>query len=499
LEKVNIMVINPSREALQVSTLDNHQASENGFNTVTDDLEAGQANRVSPKKTNVRQTRATPTKREVDSAQVLAARILDHHSAQGEHLMLGSDDRFWHYKGRVWTPVSEKWILGKIYQSIESNPVKGQKAAPLLGQVLILLKAKVSSKDKILKFGANPLPVINCSNGELWISEDGSVDLRPHRPESFLRHCLDVAYDPVARCPEYDRALRGIFSTAKRPDVMIRHWHELVGYIIQPRRQIPIIPILFGGGDNGKTKLMHTVIELLGPSLVHAQRIEDLGNGRFAMGNLFGRLLFIDDDVRTGARLPDGILKTISEAKEVTGEIKFGPVFNFIVRAVPVLLCNNVPSLADLSHGMLRRLMVIPFDRTFTAADKDPDLFERIWAKELPGVLNRAIEGYRRVVARGSTFKLPSAVKAATSRWLQYANPLPAFIEAGCLQDPEAECHLVDFYRAYSEWARAMGYAPIQNRQTVSLNLEHLGFAAKTGPRGTVLEGLAPIPSGGAS
>ena len=82
---------------------------------------------------------------------------------------------------------------------------------------------------------------------------------------------------------------------------MIRHWHELVGYIIQPRRQIPIIPILFGGGDNGKTKLMHTVIELLGPSLVHAQRIEDLGNGRFAMGNLFGKLLFIDDDVRTGS------------------------------------------------------------------------------------------------------------------------------------------------------------------------------------------------------
>jgi len=47
----------------------------------------------------------------------------------------------------------------------------------------------------------------------------------------------------------------------------------------------------------------------------------------------------------------------------VTGELKFGPVFNFTVRAVPVLLCNNIPSLADLSHGMLRRLMVLPFNR----------------------------------------------------------------------------------------------------------------------------------------
>jgi putative DNA primase/helicase len=76
---------------------------------------------------------------------------------------------------------------------------------------------------------------------------------------------------------------------------------------------------------------------------------------------------------RAGARLPDGVLKTISEAKQVTGELKYQPSFNFVVRTVPVLLCNNVPSLADLSHGMLRRLMVIPFDRTFAEVDKDPE------------------------------------------------------------------------------------------------------------------------------
>ena len=49
--------------------------------------------------------------------------------------------------------------------------------------------------------------------------------------------------------------------------------------------------------------------------------------------------------------------------------------------------------------------MVIPFDRTFTDADKDPELFDRIVATELPGVLNRALDGYRRLMARG-TFKL---------------------------------------------------------------------------------------------
>src|SRR6266446_4951430 len=155
------------------------------------------------------------------------------------------------------------------------------------------------------------------------------------------------------------------------------------------------------------------------------------------------------------------------------------------VRTVPVLLCNNIPSLADLSHGMLRRLMVIPFDRIFTDIDKDPELFDRIVAHELPGVLNRALEGYRRLLVRG-TFKLPTAVKIATTRWLQHANPLPAFIEACCIKQPEAECRLADFYAAYAEWARQMGYTLTQNQQTVSLDLQPLGFAATTTSRGTV-------------
>jgi P4 family phage/plasmid primase-like protien len=416
--------------------------------------------------------------------------MLDQHFAGGKHLMLSADGRFWHYDGRVWRPAEDQWICGKALKTIRANPIRGQRTAPLLGQVLTLLKASLAANDNLLDFNVTPLPIINCANGELWLTADGGVELRPHRPESHQRHCLDVAYDPSARCPEYGRALRGIFGAAKKPEALVRHWHELVGYIIQPRRHLPIIPILFGRGDNGKTKLTHTVMQLLGPALVHAQRVEDLEKSRFAMGSLCGKFLFVDDDVRAGARLPDGILKTISEAKQVTGELKFGPVFNFTVRAVPVLLCNNIASLADLSHGMLRRLMVIPFDRIFTEMDKDPELFDRILANELPGVLNRALDGYRRLVARGA-FKLPSAVKTATTRWLQHANPLPAFIEACCVKQPEAECRLAEFYAAYAEWTRRMGYTSIQTQQTVSLNLTHLGFEATSTSRGMVVAGLA--------
>jgi putative DNA primase/helicase len=426
-----------------------------------------------------------------DAAEALMHVVLDRRFDGGKHLLLGADHRFWHYDGRLWRPVPEEWVSGRVLESIQHNPVKNQRTAALLSQVLALLKAKLAVASDLLSFVASPPPVINCANGELWIADDGSVELRTHSPASHLRHCLDVAYDPDAKCREYDRTVLEIFGKADKPEAMVRHWNELMGYIIQPSRNIPIVAILYGRGDNGKTKLVRTITRLLGPDLVYSQRVDELEKNRFTMGALFGKYLLVDDDVRAGARLPDGILKTISEAKEATGELKFGPSFSFVVRTVPVLLCNNVPSLADLSHGMQRRLMVIPFDRTFTDQDRDRSLFDRIWANELSGVLNRALEGYRRIVQRESNLKRPSAVQSATSHWLTQANPLPAFIQQQCNPVPGNGCTMQDFYAAYSSWTRSMGYTLTQTQQVVDRNLTHLGYATKKSNKGKVVVGLA--------
>lgn len=229
-----------------------------------------------------------------------------------------------------------------------------------LKQVKLLLEAQLAVQGDPFAFKSNPPPVINCANGEVWIADDGTIELRPHRPESYLRHLIDVNYDPDAKCPEYDKALLEIFSKAKKPKAMRRHWNEMFGYLIQPRRNIALIAVLLGPGSNGKTVLVRTIVRLIGQAQVHSQRVEELDKNRFAVGSLLGKLVFIDDDVRAGARLPDGTLKMISEAKEVTGENKYKPPFSFVVRTVPLLLCNNVPSLRLASFIGYSGLLKIP-------------------------------------------------------------------------------------------------------------------------------------------
>jgi P4 family phage/plasmid primase-like protien len=207
------------------------------------------------------------------------------------------------------------------------------------------------------------------------------------------------------------------------------------------------------------------------------------------MASLLGKRLLIDDDVRAGIRFPEGILKKISEAKMITAERKYGGVFNFICRTVPVLLSNHVISLTDIGYGIRRRLMVIPFDHQFDEQASDPNLFDRIWETESPGVLNRVLIGMRRVLQRG-IFRRPESVKRAEENWLRQANPLPAFIAQECEADREGFAWVTDLYERYVDWAEVTGITFRQQRRNFQQNFVHLGFQVGRGNRGDKVIGL---------
>ena len=424
-----------------------------------------------------------------DEAEGVMNAVLDQHYAGGAHLLRPSDGQFWAFDGTRWAPLNAKVLAGIVLTAIQAVPGRrGQNTASLMQQVLKLIEARVAADGDPLRFSASPLPVINCRNGELWIGPNGTFDLRPHNPTSYLRHRLEVVFDPAATCPRFDAAVLGIFGAASDPTAMAAFWDEVMGYAIQPDRRIPLVVLGWGSGNNGKTRLLETLVRLIGLDLVVAMPIGDLDKSRFTTGNLLGKLALIDDDVRAGTRLPDGHLKRLSEEKTMTGEHKFGPPFTFTARTAIFMLFNNPPSLADLSHGMQRRLMVIPFDRIFTADETDRGLFPAIWAEELPGVLNRYLSGLRRVIARRWAFAPPEAAVEAKERLLRAANPVPAFVDECC--ERSGSVYVQVLYEAYKEWADRAGVTLIPQRIAFQRTLEHLGFVVGRGSEGPKIHGL---------
>lgn len=433
-------------------------------------------------------SRYAPNGRDGDEAEALAQAMLDEHFAGGDHLLYARDGRFWSYSGTHWQPLAGPALEHLILRTLRLRPKSRLATTSLIKQVVTLLEAERSDNDDALGFSSSPRPVINCRNGELWLDNLGRVERRGHDPRSYLRHCLAVDYDPAATCPRFDAALVEIFSRAAPTKGMVRHWWELTGYLIQPRRDIALIVIGEGEGSNGKTKLVETIQRLLGAGLVSAMRIQDLDRSRFATSDLVGKLMLVDDDVRAAVRLPDGELKKISEEKTITGERKNGPTFTFTVRTVPILLCNNPASVADLSHGMRRRLMVVPFERTFAEHEIDRGLFPAIWAEELPGVLNGALAGLGRLAERGWRFDKPTAVEAAEARWLGRANPVVAFVQERCREEGSTPTTVL--YRAYLDWCTANSVTYRQQRKAFKGNLEHLGYASGRSGTARLTRGL---------
>ena len=423
-----------------------------------------------------------------DPGEQLAQAVLDHHFNGGTHLRHEKDGQFWRWNGTHWAAIDDKVLQRQILETAKTLPTKAHTRA-LVHEAFTLLAMLQSSEDDLLHIHDDPPPVINVANGELWLRDDGTIEIRPHDPKTGMRHVLPVAYDPGAKCPEFDKALQQIFRHAEKPGTVIRFVNELIGYVIQPRRHHALIVIFLGRGNNGKTSFTELLRRLIGPGQIYSGRVDDLEKNQFSIGNLFGKHLYIDDDIKAGTKLPDGTLKKISEAKTLTGERKFKDQFEFKSRAFPILLCNNIPSLADLSHGMMRRLRVVPFTRIFKEHETDRQLFERIAAKELSGVLNRALEGWKRLQTKG---RFTKSIDMANARkeLLAHANPLQGFIDECCKKAQNVTIKLDGFYVRYKAWADDNGYTMTQTKPTVRKNLEHLNYRVPRHASGRVIIGL---------
>ena len=197
---------------------------------------------------------------------------------------------------------------------------------------------------------------------------------------------------------------------------------------------------------------------------------------RFTLPNLAGRLLYVDDDLSEGIRLNDGLLKQMSEDKLMTARRAHASgAVSFRASALPILAMNGAPQLNDSSYGFLRRLHVVPFDRRFDPAERDPDLFEAIRREELPGVLNRCLEGLQRLRARGR-FEEPADCLSAKAEWIETANPLQGFMADVCRQNARSRVALRDLHAAMATWCRTERQPMRLTRRALARQLRGAGY-----------------------
>lgn len=241
-------------------------------------------------------------------------------------------------------------------------------------------------------------------------------DLRSNKALPFDPSIIDftrvpVNYDPNAYCADLDKCLNKVFCGDRE---VIDLFEEMVGYMLIKNCRFRKGFLCYGGGSNGKSTILNLLKKFIGEVNCSTVEMEKLSE-KFKTAELENKLVNIGDDINRKDITDTGLLKKLFTGESVTVERKNADPFVLKSYAKLVFSCNEIPRIADKSHGMYSRLMLIPFTAQFSSADEDFDPFieDKITTDEaMSYLLNMALRGLRRLLANND-FTYPQVVKKA--------------------------------------------------------------------------------------
>lgn len=297
------------------------------------------------------------------------------------------------FNGKYWKTISKHKIKGYA-QNKFSKPVKEHEVSEFLN----LVRRTNCSPNKFLT-ESNTKGFINLNNGVLNL-EAGT--LTEHNKNYNFQYVLDYDYCPNAVCPTWDKLLSNLTMGKKHLSDVLEEYLAfcLAGGPYNPES----ILILSGVGANGKTSFINAAKMLAGEKNCSYFSIGSLTKDSNAAG-LEGKLINFCEEEPVRVFSDTGFLKKLTGGSPIQVANKYEKPYSLFPTSKIIMTYNEIPFLKDTSKGMLRRLLIIPFELDL---DKEPDkkiknLLSKL-REERSGILNNIIKAYQRFAKRNYVF-----------------------------------------------------------------------------------------------
>jgi len=385
-------------------------------------------------------------------------------------------NQFWHWnkKKGVWRAVEDRAIK-KLIQGIVHQKSTNRSQ---IDSILDLLKTEVHSATN--RFDKNDSRIINCLNVELHF-EDGEWVQKPHNRKSYFTLQIPVKFRKNAKRERFWKFVNEIFKNDPDKKAKIMLLQEFMGYALTRSCEYERFLLLIGNGKNGKTVLLKVIVALLGSQNVAGVQPNQLEN-RFQLAHLRGKLANIITEIPLGAVIADAKLKALVSGELMTAEHKFGHPFDFKPHATMFFAANHLPHTKDYSDAFFRRAEILTFNRKFDGKECDP-LLEKKLLEELPGILNFALAGLKRLYLTGDFTKVQCS-QHAKKEWELEADQVAAFVNDECVLEPSAKVVIADLFKRYTAWAEETGVKTTVKQSQMNKRLERLGCERKPGSKG---------------
>lgn len=302
-------------------------------------------------------------------------------------------------------------IESEMIQHIPS--LNRAKRTEVLAYLDIMIRENTKAEDANL---------IAFENGLYDIVDDSFTEFTP---EHIITNKIRWRYNPEAYSELADNTLNKISCNDPQIRALLE---EAIGYCFYRRNELGKAFILTGDKSNGKSTFLSMVQYLLGDENIASLDLKELGD-RFKTAELFGKLANVGDDIGDEFIANAAIFKKLVTGDRVSAERKGQNPFEFNNYSKFLFSANNIPRIKDKTGAVQRRLIIIPFDATFSRDDPDFNPYIKHLLKSdevMEYLIVLGIQGLKRVL-ENRAFTSSTKVQRELDDYEEQNNPILGF------------------------------------------------------------------------
>lgn len=305
-------------------------------------------------------------------------------------------------------------------------------------------------------------------------------ELQPFSPSVVITNRIPWDYNPNAYSELADKTLDKIACHDEQVRTILE---ECIGSCFYRSNKLGggKAFILTGEGSNGKSTFIAMMQHLLNEDNIAALDLKELDQ-KFQNTALFGKLANLGDDISDEFIMNASIFKKLVTGERVQVQNKGEKPFEFNNYAKFLFSANNIPRIKDKTGAVLRRLIIVPFNASFSKDDPDYDdhITYKLQERDvMEYLIVLGLSALKRVLTNG--FTESAKVQEQLKEYEETNNPILGFFEEVEFEGFQIENEQSDkVFKRYKEYCLANNFNPMSKAEFSKQLCRKLNMTTKT-------------------
>ncbi len=304
--------------------------------------------------------------------------------------------------------------------------------------------------------------LLNVKNGVVNLK---TKELYPHDSSYGCTTICNVDYNPKAESTRFKQFLNEVFQGEK---TIIKYVQTMFGYAITGEHQEEKLFFLYGQGANGKSKLVDTICYVAGnnagkfPINALTKSASYTGRPTPELIPLQGKRIGFSSELQGEDCLNDSTIKQLTGNESVSMRRMREEYVNAPIDFTLFIDTNYMPYFKHYDFAIERRVVIIPFLKTFQEGERDLELSQKLKAdKEY--VLTWLVKGANRYYQEG--LKEPEQITACKFEFKRSCDSVGCFIEDVILHSLGEKVQSSVLYEYYKDYCYAHEFKELGTKE----------------------------------